>query len=220
MREQVRGVGLRIFRSNVRRLAAALGVALCSVAGMAHAQERLVLEPYPATEPWKEVTHKTFGAKFLIEDIPADQVAEDYRDILSAQSFPELRGYDPSRFLSGLFARAGATCENVRVNGPKAQIEANYAVAYGQKYCGRQLNKTFGVQMFYKVIQGQDALYLIIREAHVPASDSGGAVVFSKDQAAEAIGMLKSAELANQYLLHSVYLCGGVSNDPRCGAAH
>jgi hypothetical protein len=108
----------------------------------------------------------------------------------------------------------------VRVNGPKAQTEASYAVAYGQKYCGRQLNKSFGVQMFYKVIQGQDALYVIIREAHVPASDTSGAMVFSKDQAAEAIGMLKAAEVASQYLLHSVYLCSGVSNDPRCGAAH
>lgn len=214
---------ISIFRQSLLRsgsvlLALSLGLINWSSAGAAQAEERLVLEPYPATPQWREVTHKTAGAKFLIEQIPSDQAIEDYRDILSAQSFPELRAHDPSDFLRGLFVRSGGACENVRVNGPKAQTEAGSPVAYGQIYCGRQRGKAFGVQMFFKVIAGQDALYVVQRESRVPASDVGGIQSFSKDQVAAMIAMMQSASVANRYLVDSVYLCGGNSTEPRCSA--
>lgn len=202
----------------MRRLTLALGLALWSLAGTALAAERLVLEPYPGAQPWREVTHKTAGAAFLIEQIPADQDIDHYRDILSAQSFPDNRGVDPSDFLRGLFARFGGACEGVRVNGPKAQVEAGYAVAYGQAYCGRQRGKPFGVRIFYKVLQGQDALYVVLRESRTPPGAVGGVQSFSKDQLAAAIEMMKAASVANDYIVKSVYLCGSASTEPRCAS--
>lgn len=197
-------------------LALGCGLMAGTSAGAAPDAERLVLEPYPATPAWREVTHKAVGAKFLIEQIPSDQVVEDYRDILTAQSFPELRGRDPSDFLKGIFARSGRDCEGVRVNGPKAQTEGGSSVAYGQIYCGRQRGKSFGVRMFFKVIAGRDALYVVQRESRVPASEVGGVQTFSKDQLAAAVAMMNAAGVANRYLVESVYLCGGASTEPRC----
>jgi hypothetical protein len=181
-------------------------------------KERLVMEPYPDTQVWTEVTHDTAGAKFLIERVPSGQTFRNYKDILSAQSFPDQRGVDPSKALKGIFQLAGGSCDSVRVNGPKAQVEGGYNVAYGQVYCGRQRGKSFGVNMFYKIIQGNDAQYVVLRERRVPPSAVAGIQSFTKEQFAAAMEEMKSAATANSYLVESVYLCGASSAEARCSA--
>ena len=180
--------------------------------------EHLVLEPYPDAQVWKEVTHDTVGAKFLIERVPSDQSADHYKDILVAMALPEKRGADPSVALRGIIQLAGGKCDAVRANGPKAQIEGGFNVAYGQVYCGRQRGTSFGLKIFYKIIQGNDAQYVVLRERHVAPSTVGGIQSFSKDQMNAVIEGMKSDALANTYLIKSVYLCGSSSADDRCKA--
>lgn len=180
------------------------------------ADERLVLEPYPGKPAWTEVTTVQRGDKFLRELIPGDQKIETYRDILTAQSFPELRGADPAPYLRGLFGIIGKHCTGVRVNGPTERLEGGVKVAYAQIYCGRQTGKDFGVNMAFKAIQGQSALYVVQREARVPPTETGGVQSFDKGQMDQMRTMLAAAGVTNSYLAQSVYLCGAGSRDAKC----
>jgi hypothetical protein len=198
-------------------LLAAVGVSLaCAPVSAADTAERLVLEPYPGPPAWHTVTDKREGLQHLGEQIPVDQTLDAYRDILTDQAFPQNRHVSPSDFLKGLFSRVSGSCDGPWVNGPAVRTEGGYAVAYGQAYCGRQKGKPFGVTMFFKVIQGDDALYVVQRELRVPPHANGGMMTFSKDQLGEAQAMLARQNTADHYLLTSVYLCGPRATDTRC----
>ena len=202
----------------MRSILVVLAASLTAAVSTAAAQERLVLEPYPDAQVWKEVTHDTVSAKFLIERVPSGQTARNYKDILSAQSLPDQRGVNPSQALKGIFQLAGGNCDSVRVYGPKAQVAGGFNVAYGQVYCDRQRGKSFGVKMFYKIFQGADAQYVVLRERRVPPSTVAGIPPFTKDQFAAAMEEMNSEALANNYLVQSVYLCSASSTKVRCNS--
>lgn len=197
-------------------LAALIALTLGSTAAAA---ERLVLEPYPASAPWKEVTNISRGAKFLRELIPADQKIESYKDILTAQSFPEIRGVAPADYLKTVFKGAAGQCRGVRVNGPVERQEDGRRVVYGQIYCGQQVGKPFGVNMFFKVIEGEDALYVVQREMRVPPSPVGGVQSFDASQMQAMKAMMEAQGVANTYLSNGVHLCGEGSTAPACAGA-
>jgi hypothetical protein len=186
------------------------------LAGPAAAAERLVLEPYPGPPAWKQVTYKVAGLQFLRELIPEGQRIEAYRDILTAQSFPQQRGASPAAYLRNIFAGAARACEQVRVNGPTERREGGYVVAYAQVYCSRQTGTAFGVNMLFKAIAGSDALYVVQREFRVPPSAVAGVQSADKAHAAALIAQMKAQAAADAYLLKSVYLCGAGSTEGRC----
>jgi hypothetical protein len=194
-------------------LAAAIAVVALAAAGAAQAAERLVLAPYPASPPWKEVTNRVSGLQFLREQIPANQTIAAYRDILTAQSFPQQAGVDPAAYLRNVAQGVTGACRGVRISGPTPRREAGYAVAYAQFYCGRQNGESFGVVMFFKAIAGTDALYVVQREFRVPPSATPG--VMSGSPAA-TLALLNAQQTADKYLLEQVYLCGPQGTDPRC----
>ncbi|MGC3965643.1 MAG: hypothetical protein QM803_20620 [Rhodocyclaceae bacterium] len=183
-------------------------------AAAADAAEKLVLEPYPGDTPWQEVTNQSNGNQWLREQIPADQKIEAYKDILTAQSFPQQKNVDPTTFLKNLFAGVTTACERVKVNGPKAQEENGVPVAYAQIFCNRQKGTDFGVNMFFKVIQGSEALYVVQREFRVPPAEAPGMMAFEK--AEQAMALMRNMSVANGYLIKSAYLCGPQSTNKRC----
>jgi hypothetical protein len=197
----------------MRKVLAAIVASVSMGCATAAAAEELVLRPYPGPPAWKLVTNKVAGLQFLRELIPADQRIEAYRDILSAQSFPQNRGVDPSVYLRNVFAAAGQACDGLRLNGPTARREGGRAVAYGQIYCGRQKGQASGAIMLFKAISGADSLYVVQREFRVPPSATPGVVSGS---AAEMAAHAKAAAAADAYLLNSVYLCGAGTAEPRC----
>lgn len=186
----------------------------------ANANEKLILEPYPANTPWQEVTKNSNGGQWLRQQIPSDQKIETYKDILAAAAFPLLKNVSPSAYLKHLFNNIGATCEGVRVNGPKEHLDGDYTIGYAQIYCGKAKGTDFGVNMFIKVIRGTDALYIIKRDFRVPPSQTGGMTIFPKDQKEQMMALFEAMSVADRYLVNSVYLCGEQSNDKRCGARH
>jgi hypothetical protein len=184
----------------------AAGAVLASAASAA--AEELVLRPYPGPPAWKLVTNKVAGLQFLREMIPANQQLASYRDILTAQSFPQNRGVDPSVYVRNVFASAGQACDGLRVNGPTPSREGGRPVAYGQIYCGRQKGQATGAIMLFKAISGADALYVVQREFRVPPSATPGMM-----SGPNAVAQAQAVAKADAYLLNSVFLCG---TDPRC----
>ena len=180
------------------------------------AAERLVLPPYPAARPWQEVNHQSHGVQFLWEYVPAGQRLDSYTDFLGAQAFPKTPGLDAGGMLRRVFSASAGACENVRVNGPKTSVEGGYRVAYGQVYCSREKGKATGADIFYKVIEGADAIYMVHREFRTPPTEVAGVRSFPKGSEAVASAFMAARTVANDYLSASVVLCGAASTDPRC----
>jgi hypothetical protein len=200
---------------SLRILAAA--AALTVLAGAAQAREHLVMGPYPGPPAWKTATLVDKGLRHLREQIPAGQNIDSYHDILVDEVFPDARGTDPAQFLNQKFAQISGACEGIRVNGPRAGTENGYKIAYGQVFCSRQKGQKFGVNIFFKVIEGDDALYSIHREFRVPPSATAGVQSYSKDQMGELQALMKSQMVADHYLVEQVVLCGPRGKDKRCG---
>ena len=198
-------------RTTVLAIAMAFGCA--AAAGAAPVKERLVLAPYPGPPAWKTITDKSAGDQFYREQIPGNQTADNFTDILTWQNFPQERGVDPSVYLRNVFQAAAGDCDGLRVNGPTAAMEGGYRVAYGQVFCGQQKGKPYGVNIFFKAISGDQALYSVERDVHVPPG-VGGVQSFANVQQAQAA--MKDQAAANTYLVKSVYLCGARATDKRC----
>jgi hypothetical protein len=197
-------------------IAAALAAALAVAAAHAAPPERLVMRPYPGG-PWKQITDKSNEHGWIHEQIPAAQSVAGFTDILTDQGYAAGRGDDPRTFFQARFANIQGACVGMRVNGPVLNMEGGHKVGYAQVYCGRQAGEAFGVHIFYKVISGDSALYAVSREFHVPASEVGGVMSFPKGHERDAAAMLGAEKQANDYLAKDVYLCGGRSDDLRCG---
>jgi hypothetical protein len=208
----------------MRRLIAALAAALlsCQAAGAAPATppqpEQLVMKPYPGPPAWKRITDKNGPQGFYHEQIPANQTVAKFTDILTDQDFPNLAGYDPAAYLKTVFGGIPNACSGARVAGPQTVTEGGYHIAYGQVRCGRQNGQPFGVHIFYKVISGAAALYVVSREFHVPASDNGDLLTFPKGHEAQATALLNAEAGADKYLTGDVFVCGGPSTDARCAS--
>jgi hypothetical protein len=112
--------------------------------------EQLLVPPYPATAPWKIITNAHDDKRVWIEWIPADQSDADIKDILTEQIFYTLKGRDPNAFVETLLKDAAGACRDTLRNGPKAQTELGYSVAYAQVYCVG--NKDKDVDIFIKAI--------------------------------------------------------------------
>jgi hypothetical protein len=194
----------------------ALAASLAFAEG-ALAQERLTLEAYPADTPWHVVTDKDLGGRFYVELMPGDQTLLDYRDILSAASFPNVK-VSAVEFLQGTLQQfqQAQSCEGLKLDPPTASKEQGRTVAYARAYCGQQSGQPFGVQIFYKAIEGADGIYVVNRDFRVPPSKVGGALSFPEGQEAQALALMKQVAAANAWLAKAVYLCGSGPADPRC----
>jgi|SRR5579885_2859916 len=200
----------------MRTLAAVL-IAAAAAGGvaLAAAPERLVVGPYPGG-PWKKITDKSNARGWIHEQIPAGQTETSFTDILTDQGYADHARGDPAEALKARFANIQPACLGMRINGPTRKMEGGLAVAYGQAFCGRQAGQPFGVVIFFKAISGDAALYIVSREFHTPASEVGGVFSFPKGQEARAGAMVRAQAVADTYLLKSVYVCGGRSDDLRC----
>ena len=193
----------------VRAIASAL--ALLAAGSAATAAERLVMGPYPGMV-WHDVVNQANGAHFFREQMPQGQTPDNFQDLMTSQSITNFRGL-PSQFLSATFAELSQNCETVETVGPTMAEEQSRQVAYGRLYCGKQKGQPNGVHIFFKVILGSDALYVVDRDFKIPASDHPSTPALPE---AQAVPFLQAEGAARKYLTEQVYICDPVFPDPRC----
>jgi hypothetical protein len=181
------------------------------VSSAALAGETLVMPPYPAPAPWKQITDQHNDKLVWNEWIPSDQTEADIHDILTEQIFYTLKGRDPGEFVRTLFQQIRGVCVGARVNGPTPQTENGFAVAYAQIYCVGQKGVDKDVDIFVKAISGHDALYVVQREFRRPAEPGAQAGLrkFGKDDGAQAQAALQAQKVADDFLMSQIKLCAG-----------
>jgi hypothetical protein len=180
-----------------------------AMASVAQAAETLMVAPYPANPPWKNITDKANDEQKLLEWIPADQNENAINDILTEQVFYKLKNADPAMLIGSIFKSSAQACDRIRVNGPIRQTESGYPVAYAQIYCGHQKGTTIDVDIFIKAIGGHDAMYVVQREFHRPVAPGGvpGVISFAKNQGAQMRAFMAARTVANDYLVSKTKLC-------------
>jgi hypothetical protein len=157
----------------MRRVATlVLALALAPIAATAQtAKEKFIVPPYPGETPWKpHIVARPPGEMVWVEWWPENQPENDVKDILTEQIIFAAKNVKPIAFVTSMFARINQRCTGVSVNGPKEQTENGYPVAYGQVYCVGQKGAGQDVDIFVKVIGGNDALYVVQREFRRPAT--------------------------------------------------
>lgn len=182
---------------------------LAPVAAMAQsATEKFVVPPYPGATRWTpHIVAQSTPQLAWVEWWPEDQPENDIKDLLTTQIMKGAK-VKPATFLAALFTRITNNCTGATANGPKEQTEYGFPVAYGQLYCTGQKGAGKDVDVFFKVIGGNDALYVIQRDFRRPAEPDAqpGTRHFPGNQMAEAKADMDAKEAASRYL-GQVRLC-------------
>jgi hypothetical protein len=153
--------------------------------------ERLVMAPYPAATPWKQVSDRHTRGGSIAVWVPAGQDLEHARDLLTRQVILGRGKVAPSDLASELAKAYTERCPDARVGGPRRGTEDGNDVAYTEVSCSLQQ------LVLLKVIRGHEALYAAQRE-------------FRREPEAAAL------REANAYLAEQVYLCPVIGGTGRC----
>jgi hypothetical protein len=192
--------------------------ALCVCASAETPAENLIVPPFPAATPWKNITDKSDTHMLMREWIPADQSENDIKDILTEQAFYEAKDQTPGSFIKGMFQRIAGVCAGTKVNGPVEHVENGYPIAYAQIYCAKQKGTDKDVDIFLKAIAGKKAFYVVQYEIRKPADPKGEPGVTHFANLEEAKAMLERQKAANDFLTAQVKLCPLADGNGPCPA--
>lgn len=170
--------------------------------------EKLVVPVYP-TGNWKTLADSGTDAQTLVEYIPEGQTAQTMTDLLQIRTGFGAQQAQPKAFMTSLFTGFSKSCSSMNVNGPVEAIENGHAVAYGEMFC-KNSKQPAGKDMdiFVKVIQGKEALYIIQRDFHRPTEPgtAAGERRYRPDQGEQMKADNAAIETA-QTFLKQVRLC-------------
>ncbi|HKC50462.1 MAG TPA: hypothetical protein VKF60_06685 [Myxococcota bacterium] len=153
--------------------------------------ERLVMAPYPAAPPWRQVSDRHTREGSVAVWIPPDQDAKAPRDSLTQRVLLGRGKLTASELASELAKDIARGCESARIEGPRRGTEDGNDVAYAEVTC------SFQQLVLLKVIRGHEALYVAERE-------------FRDEPSAAAL------REANAYLAEKVILCPVMGGLGRC----
>lgn len=159
--------------------------------------ERLVMQPYPAAMPWKQVSDRHTRDGSLTVWIPASQDLESARDLLRRRVVLRRGKFAASELASELANGIAKDCGIARSDGPVRATEDGNDVACATVTCSRGQGSTHDALVFLKVIRGHEALYVAERE-------------FRREL--DAAGLRE----VNDYLARNVYLCPVTGGIGRC----
>jgi hypothetical protein len=179
-----------------------------SICFAAESSETLIVPPYPAQTPWKQIMDQRTPAMRWMEWIPADQTENDISDILTQQDIYALKEKTPSLFIVELFRALKSACEGLATTDLIERTESGYPVAYGKAYCTNQKGAAKDVDISLKVIAGKTALHVVQREFRRPALPGAipGERSFPPDQREAAKATIVARFTADVYLTQ-VRLC-------------
>jgi hypothetical protein len=159
--------------------------------------ERLVMAPYPAATPWKQVGDRHTRSGSVSIWVPADQDLKSARDLLTERVVLGRAKLAASEFAAELAKDVARGCEAARTEGPRPGTEDGNEVAYAEVTCSLGQGATQDATALLKVIRGHEALYVAEREFRDAPSAN-------------------ELREANAYLAEQVYLCPVAGGMGRC----
>ena len=95
--------------------------------------------------------------------LPQGQTGEDWREMIAAQLFADLGGRDPAVFLNQIAGSYERACDSISTTSIRPAQVNGLPSAFRAVACGRNSVSGFGEVVLFRVISGQNALYMMER---------------------------------------------------------
>lgn len=123
---------------------------------------------------WRKQAEASDALGYRADWLPADQTLENWRDRMTLQLIPDVAGQAPERFLDNLAALWTESCEAVMVTEVKSEPVNGYAAGSRLIACTRDKQSGKGSVSLYRVVAGENALYVAQRAYRVPPFSADG----------------------------------------------
>lgn len=112
---------------------------------------------------WREVARNRVQGAEVVAYTPAGQDATTWTDMLTVQVFPEMTALPASSFYERTRTTYRETCEDTRGGAMQTGLSNGYPSAFWVLGCGRHGPTGVGETSFFRLIQGDQGLYLAQR---------------------------------------------------------
>lgn len=142
---------------------------------------------------WKEVIRTRQQGADVIAYVPKEQNATQWTDMLTIQVFQGMNALPAQSFYDRSTASYKKACETVRIGQMQSGASNGYPSAFWVLACGMQLQSGSGETAFFRLIQGNNALYMAQRTWRTVRFDAqSGASPVTEPASQMALQTLKS----------------------------
>jgi hypothetical protein len=140
---------------------------------------------------WVEAARTRQQGADVIAYVPKGQTAESWSDMLTLQVFSGMTALPPRVFYERTTATVTKTCDGPQAGDLQSGLSNGYPSAFWVLGCGRNRLSGRGETSFFRLIQGQTALYMAQRAWRTDDYTDGGPPIPAAESQA-AVGLLTS----------------------------
>ena len=145
---------------------------------------------------WVEVARTSQGGADVLAYVPKGQSPDQWTDMLTVQVYSGMTALPAHTYYERATANIMKTCDGPRAGDMQSGLSNDYPSAFWVLGCGRNQTTGMGETSFFRLIQGDGALYMAQRTWRTRSYTDGGPPV--SDQAAgAAIDLLRSFGVCN-----------------------
>lgn len=147
-------------------------------------------------EAWAEVARSRQQGADVIAYVPRGQDAESWTDMLTLQVYSGMTALPAQAFYERSLANVQKVCDGAQAADMQSGLSNGYPSAFWVLGCGRNRATGVGETSFFRLIQGDGALYMAQRTWRTETYTEGGPPVTPQETQA-AIELLSSFSVCN-----------------------
>lgn len=160
-------------------------------------------------EGWTEAARSTQQGANVVAYVPQGQSAEQWADMLTLQVYNGLTALPARAFYERAIANVQKTCDGPQAGDLQTGLSNGYPSAFWVLGCGRNRATGQGETSFFRLIQGDSALYMAQRTWRTKAYVQDGPPV-APAQAEQAVELLSSFSVCNPLAEGDAHPCPAV----------
>ncbi len=145
---------------------------------------------------WVEAARTTQKGADVLAYVPQGQSASDWTDMLTVQIFGGMAALPAQTYYDRARGNVAKTCDGPRAGVLQSGLSNGYPSAFWVLGCGRNRGTGLGETSFFRIIQGDSALYMAQRTWRTKTYTDGGPPV-ADAAAQQAIEVLRSFGVCN-----------------------
>jgi hypothetical protein len=143
-------------------------------------------------EGWQEVIRTRQQGADVLGYVPAGQTAAQWTDMLTIQVYRDMAALPAQTFYERSVNSYQRSCAGSKAGDLQTGLSNGYPSAFWVLSCGQNLQQKFGETAFFRLVQGDTALYIVQRSWRTTAFDATTPPPVSAAASQQAIETLKS----------------------------
>lgn len=148
-------------------------------------------------EQWQEVARAREQGSDVVAYVPDGQGAEQWADMLTVQVFHGMTALPAQSFYERTRTNYRSSCDQIRVGELQTGLSNGYPSAFWVLACTRNRSTGLGETAFFRLIQGDTALYLAQRSWRLQPFALDAGPPLSQGETKRAVGTLKTFGVCN-----------------------